>query len=270
MAGAVSRKTGDSIMTGTGRTEREGTPRVYFGDERVAPEEKRRRVLGVFRSVAERYDLMNDLMSAGVHRLWKASFIDSLAPRPGMRILDVAGGTGDIAFRALRAADGKARIRVLDINEAMLAVGRARARERGFEERLDWICADAERLPIRDRSQDAYTIAFGIRNVADRAAALAEAHRVLRFGGHFLCLEFSQVALPLLDRLYARYSAAIIPRLGEWITGDRDSYDYLVRSIARFPAADDFADEIRAAGFARVRHRLLSGGICAVHEGWKV
>ncbi len=260
-------------MTGTseaGRTDRAKMSSVYFGDERVAPEEKRRRVLSVFRSVAGRYDLMNDLMSAGVHRLWKASFIDSLDPRPGMQILDVAGGTGDIALRALRAAGGRARIHVLDINEAMLSVGRERARERGIGEGLDWICADAERLPIRERSEDAYTIAFGIRNVATRAAALAEAWRVLRFGGHFLCLEFSKVALPLLDRLYEGYSTTVIPRLGEWIAGDRASYDYLVRSIARFPAAEDFADEIRAAGFARVRYRLLSGGICAIHEGWKV
>ncbi len=240
----------------------------YFGHETVPAEEKRRRVAGVFRSVARRYDLMNDLMSAGIHRLWKTSFIHTLDPRPGMRILDVAGGTGDIAFRAQEAAGGKADIVVADLSEEMIGEGRRRAARRGFV--LDWVVAAAERLPFADRRFDSYAIAFGIRNVGERAAALAEARRVLRFGGHFACLEFSKVVVPLLDRLYEAYAHRVIPRLGELVAGDRESYQYLVDSIERFPDPDSFADEIRRAGFGRVRYRLLSGGICAIHEGWRL
>ncbi len=240
----------------------------FFGHEAVPPEEKRRRVAGVFRSVARRYDLMNDLMSAGIHRLWKTSFIHTLDPRPGMRILDVAGGTGDIAFRAHAAARGRARIVVADLSEEMIGEGRRRAAQRGLV--LDWVVAAAERLPFADRRFDAYAIAFGIRNVGDRAAALTEARRVLRFGGHVACLEFSKVAAPLLDRLYEAYAHRVIPRLGELVVGDRESYQYLVDSIDRFPDPESFADELRRAGFGRVRYRLLSGGICAIHEGWRV
>lgn len=245
-----------------------GDAPVYFGHEPVPPEEKRRRVAGVFRSVARRYDLMNDLMSVGVHRLWKASFIHTLNPRPGMRMLDVAGGTGDIAFRALKASGGRARVVVADLSEEMVGEGRRRAAERGLV--LDWVVAAAEQMPFADRRFDSYSIAFGIRNVAGRAAALAEARRVLRFGGHFACLEFSKVAVPVLDRLYALYAQRVIPRLGELVVHDRDSYQYLVDSIDRFPDPETFADEIRAAGFGRVRYRLLSGGICAIHEGWRI
>lgn len=236
-----------------------------------AGEAKTRLVRGVFSRVAPRYDLMNDLMSGGLHRLWKKSFIDSLAPKPGLRLLDVAGGTGDIAFRVLDAVRGQARISVIDPNPDMLAEGERRASKRKDADRLDWICAAAEALPVPEMHADAYTIAFGIRNVTDMEAALSETWRALRFGGRFLCLEFCpQPAVAGLDRLYARYSDTVIPRLGRWVAGDAESYHYLVESIRRFPDPDSFAARIKAAGFGRVRYRLLSGGICAVHSGWKI
>lgn len=245
--------------------------KAYFGDREVGTAEKAPLVHGVFSSVAARYDLMNDLLSGGLHRLWKASLIDSLAPRPGMHLLDVAGGTGDVAFRFLAAAGEGASVTVLDINEAMLRVGEARAARRRRPGGIDFVCGDAEALPLPGRAVDAYTVAFGIRNVTDMNKALAEAHRVLRFGGHFLCLEFCpQTALALLDRLYAAYSDRVIPQLGQWIAGDADSYRYLVQSIRRFPAPDAFAARIKAAGFSRVSHRSLSGGICAIHSAWKI
>jgi len=236
-----------------------------------AGEDKTRLVRGVFSRVARRYDLMNDLMSGGLHRLWKKSFIDSLSPRPGMHLLDVAGGTGDIAFRFLDAVRSQGRATVLDPNPDMLAEGERRAAKRGDAGRLDWICAAAEALPVSDHSADAYTIAFGIRNVTDMEAALAEARRALRFGSRFLCLEFCpQPAIAGLDRLYARYSETVIPRLGQWVAGDAESYHYLVDSIRRFPDPDSFAERIAKAGFERVGYRLLSGGICAIHSGWKI
>lgn len=242
---------------------------VAFGDRMVAAEDKAKLVHGVFARVARRYDIMNDLMSGGLHRLWKAGLIDSLAPRPGMHLLDVAGGTGDIAFRFLKAGGG--RVTILDINDRMLSVGRDRAAKGGLPGAIDWLCGDAESLPIEDRAVDAYSIAFGIRNVTHIDRALEDAHRVLRFGGHFLCLEFCpHLALPTLDRLYARYSDTVIPRLGQWIAQDADSYRYLVESIRRFPEPGRFAAMMRQAGFARVSHRLLSGGVCAIHSGWKV
>ncbi|GJD50042.1 Ubiquinone/menaquinone biosynthesis C-methyltransferase UbiE [Methylobacterium crusticola] len=242
-----------------------------FGYARVRLDEKQDRVNEVFRSVAKRYDLMNDLMSGGLHRAWKSALISTLRPsrtRP-LRLLDVAGGTGDVAFRALEAGGPDTHVTVLDINEAMLAVGRERAGA-GRGDRIDFVAGNAESLPLPDGAFDAYTIAFGIRNVPRIEAALAEAHRVLAVGGRFLCLEFSHVDVPGLDRIYEAYSFRVIPRLGEWVAGDKESYQYLVESIRRFPRPGAFARMIEEAGFARVTHKPLSGGICAIHSGWKI
>src|SRR4051812_46234602 len=244
---------------------------VAFGYRDVAPEEKPELVRGIFSSVARRYDLMNDLMSAGVHRLWKDQFVDWLNPQPGMATLDVAGGTGDIAFRIAkrtRARGEQAEITVCDINLAMLEQGRQRPEAAATN--IAWVCGDAENLPIADSSQDAYTIAFGIRNTTHLAEALAEAYRVLRPGGRFLCLEFSRVAVPGLDRLYDLYSFSVLPKLGEMVAGDGAAYRYLAESIRRFPAQGTFARLVREAGFGQVKYRNLSGGIAAMHSGWKV
>ncbi|MBI1179039.1 MAG: bifunctional demethylmenaquinone methyltransferase/2-methoxy-6-polyprenyl-1,4-benzoquinol methylase UbiE [Alphaproteobacteria bacterium] len=248
-----------------------------FGFREVSPGEKTRLVRSVFDSVATRYDVMNDAMSGGVHRLWKASMIDWLRPRRGMRVLDVAGGTGDIAFRILDAANrdlpGGARpaaVTVCDINEAMLRVGRDRAVDRGRLDNLDWIVGNAEALPFDGASYDAYTIAFGIRNVTDIPAALREARRVLKPGGRFLCLEFSQLSARALEPAYDFYSFRIVPQLGRLIAGDAESYRYLVESIRRFPGREVFAGMIREAGFGRVDSRPLAGGIVALHSAWRV
>ncbi|WP_407527565.1 bifunctional demethylmenaquinone methyltransferase/2-methoxy-6-polyprenyl-1,4-benzoquinol methylase UbiE [Methylobacterium oryzisoli] len=245
--------------------------RTDFGFTRVPLDEKQGRVNEVFRSVAQRYDLMNDLMSGGLHRAWKSALISTLRPSRtrSFDLLDVAGGTGDIAFRALEAGGPDTRVTVLDINDAMLGVGRERAGGR-FGGRIAFVAGNAEALPLPDRSFDAYTIAFGIRNVPRIERALAEAHRVLRVGGRFLCLEFSHVDVPGLDRIYDAYSFRVIPRLGEWVAGDKESYRYLVESIRRFPTPGAFEGLIAEAGFARVSHRRLSGGICAIHSGWKL
>lgn len=237
-----------------------------FGFSPIAAEDKASRVAGVFASVANRYDLMNDLMSGGLHRLWKQSMIDWVRPRGDERILDVAGGTGDIAFKMAQACGSGAGITVSDINPHMLGEGRARAAERGFHD-LSWLLADAEALPLPDRCMDAYTIAFGIRNVTRRDRALAEAYRVLRPGGRFVCMEFSQPATPILDPLYDAYSFHLIPRLGRWIAGDADSYRYLVESIRRFPGPERFAGMMAEAGFRRIRQRPLAGGIVMLHAG---
>jgi len=245
---------------------------VDFGFRRVAAADKKPLVRGIFDSVADRYDLMNDLMSAGVHRLWKAAMMDWLAPRPGMRLLDVAGGTGDIAWRFLGRIGGPERGEaiVCDASPGMLAVGRDRAIDRGVIGAIDWVCGDAEALPFADRSMDAYTVAYGLRNVTDIDRALAEARRVLKPGGRFLCLEFSQVAVPLISELYDRYSFAVLPALGELVTGDREAYQYLVESIRRFPAQDELARMIGAAGLGQVKIRNLSGGIAAMHSAWRI
>ena len=242
-----------------------------FGFERVALAEKQARVDDVFRSVAKRYDLMNDLMSGGLHRAWKAQAIAMLRPsrtRP-FRHLDVAGGTGDVAFRVLEAGGPQTAVTVLDINEAMLRVGAERAGMR-FDGRIDFVTGNAETLPLPDASFDAYTIAFGIRNVPRIELALQEARRVLKPGGRFLCLEFSKVDLPVLDRIYDAYSFHVIPRLGARVAGDAESYRYLVESIRKFPSPGLFAGMIEEAGFRHVTHRPLSGGIVAIHSGWKV
>jgi demethylmenaquinone methyltransferase / 2-methoxy-6-polyprenyl-1,4-benzoquinol methylase len=241
-----------------------------FGFERVDPTGKASRVKAVFDSVASRYDLMNDLMSLGVHRLWKNAAVDWLSPRPGIRLLDLAAGTGDIADRVLDRVGGDGRVVSSDINMPMLAHGRDRALDKGWFGKLDFVCADAMALPFADASFDAVTIAFGIRNVTHIDRALAEAHRVLVPGGRFICLEFSKVVLPVLDRLYDSYSFTILPNLGRLVAGDAASYRYLAESIRRFPDQAAFAALIEAAGFEQVRYRNLSAGIAAIHSGWRL
>jgi demethylmenaquinone methyltransferase / 2-methoxy-6-polyprenyl-1,4-benzoquinol methylase len=243
--------------------------RTDFGFRRVDAAAHRSLVRGVFDSVADKYDLMNDLMSGGLHRLWKSAMIERLNPRAGTRLVDVAGGTGDIACRFLaRAGDGEAL--VIDANARMLEVGRDRAIDRGILGGLSFVCGDAEALPLGERCVDAYTIAFGLRNVTRRADALAEAYRVLRPGGRFLCLEFSHVVLPALAPLYDAYSLVVVPALGQAVTGDRAAYRYLVESIRRFPDQETLAAEMGDAGFANVRVRNMSGGIVALHSGWRL
>ena len=244
---------------------------VPFGFVDVPEEKKEGLVHQVFSSVAARYDLMNDLMSGGVHRLWKDAMVDWLTPRPGQRFLDVACGTGDVAFRiasAVARRGGDAPIVCCDINADMLAQGRRRAAAEGYEG-IRWLCADAEALPLPTSDFDAYTIGFGIRNVTHIDRALAEAHRVLKRGGRFLCLEFSRVEVPFLDKIYDAYSFGALPRLGKFVAGDADAYRYLAESIRRFPPQKKFAAMIGAAGFGQVRVRNLAGGVAALHSAWK-
>lgn len=248
---------------------------VSFGFRDVKATEKAGLVRGVFESVAPKYDLMNDFMSGGLHRLWKNDLIRTLNPRPNMRFIDVAGGTGDVAFRIHdrlrnRWPETPVDISICDINSAMLSVGRDRAIDQNRLNGLTWTCGNAEALPMPDQSFDAYTIAFGIRNVTDRAKALREAYRVLKPGGRFLCLEFSKVIVPGLDWIYDRYSFDAIPAIGKLVAGDADSYRYLVESIRKFPAQDVFAKEIADTGFIRASYRNLSGGIVAIHSGWRI
>jgi len=242
---------------------------THFGYEEIPEDEKAGRVHSVFSSVAARYDLMNDLMSGGVHRLWKTALIDWLAPRPGQHLLDVAGGTGDIAFRFLDRLKGDGQATICDMTEAMLAEGARRAAARGIGN-VDWVCGDAMALPFEDKRFDAYTIAFGIRNVTRIEDALAEAYRVLRPGGRFLCLEFSHIDSPALAWAYDRYSFNVIPAMGRAVTGDSDSYQYLVESIRRFPVPDRLARMMQDAGFGQVRYRRFSMGIVAIHSGWRL
>lgn len=240
--------------------------KVSFGHEDVAPAEKTERVHGVFSSVASRYDVMNDLMSGGMHRLWKDDFVRRVRPQPGEAILDMAGGTGDIAFRMARRG---AAVTVADINADMLGVGIERAQRRGIDG-LAWSEQNAETLSFADRSFDAYTIAFGIRNVTHIDRALAEAHRVLKRGGRFFCLEFSTTNWPGFADLYRTYSRSLVPRIGRVVAGDADSYRYLIESIERFPPMPAFAAMIEAAGFSRVRAEPILGGLVAIHSGWKI
>jgi demethylmenaquinone methyltransferase / 2-methoxy-6-polyprenyl-1,4-benzoquinol methylase len=257
---------------------------THFGYRQVPLGDKQALVDDVFHSVAGRYDLMNDLMSAGLHRAWKDALVTAVNPprakgRPGrldeksdrpFALLDVAGGTGDIAFRVADAGNHATRITVVDINHAMLDVGRARAAERALDDIVSFVEGNAEALPFPDRGFDAVTIAFGIRNVPRIERALAEAWRVLKHGGHFLCLEFSAVDVPGLDAIYETYSFNVIPAIGTAVTGDAEAYRYLVESIRRFPRPEIFADMMRTAGFGRVSFQRLSGGIVALHSGWRL
>ncbi|MCX7353905.1 MAG: class I SAM-dependent methyltransferase [Alphaproteobacteria bacterium] len=260
-----------------------GAEEVDFGFQRVPEREKAGLVREVFDNVAPRYDLMNDLMSLGVHRLWKDAMVAELAPQPGMQVLDVAGGTGDIALRVRphvtrrpdQAANDPGRpvkdgvVYVSDINPEMLTHGRDRALDKGIVDGIVWLCGDAEALPLGDMTVDAVTIAFGIRNVTHLDRALSEARRVLRPGGRFLCLEFSRVSLPFVDQIYDRYSFSVLPALGRMVAGSEDAYRYLAESIRRFPPQEEFASMIAKAGFDRVRYRNLSAGVAALHGAWR-
>lgn len=246
---------------------------THFGYSTIPLEEKQGRVDDVFHSVARRYDLMNDLMSGGLHRVWKDALLTAVNPPKGdrdFRLLDLAGGTGDIAFRVAQAGGAGTRVTVCDINAEMLAVGAERAAQRGLDHAVTFEQGNAEELPYKDKSFDCVTIAFGIRNVPRIDRALAEAYRVLKTGGRFLCLEFSAVDVPGLDTLYELYSFKVIPRIGAAVTGDREAYQYLVESIRKFPRPQAFARMIEAAGFRRVSFRQMTGGVVALHSGWKL
>lgn len=256
--------TSDPTSTDTSRT---------FGFRTVREEERQGLVNDVFSKVAERYDLMNDLMSGGLHRLWKSDFVAMLNPPKGgsaFRLLDVAGGTGDIAMRALAAGGPNTSAVICDISPEMLDVGRRRVADARLSDRITLIEGNAEELPFDDKSFDAYTISFGIRNVTHIDVALKDAFRVLKTGGRFLCLEFSEVQVPILDRLYDFHSFEIIPRLGKLTAGDAQPYQYLVESIRKFPKQEAFAQMIRDAGFQNVSYRNLTGGVAAIHSGWKI
>lgn len=243
---------------------------THFGNATVPEEDKAGMVHGVFSSVASKYDVMNDLMSAGIHRLWKDAMMDWLAPRPGQRLLDVAGGTGDIAFRFLKRAGDGARATVCDMTEPMLIEGRKRAEAADLADRLDWVVGDAMALPFETATFDTYTISFGIRNVTRIDEALSEAFRVLRPGGRLMVLEFSRLPNAAMQKAYDAYSFNVIPGLGKLVTGDRESYQYLVESIRTFPPQEEFATMIRSAGFEQVRYRNLTMGVAALHSGWKL
>ena len=246
---------------------------THFGEKTVPLADKQGMVDDVFRSVARRYDLMNDLMSVGLHRPWKDALVTAVNPPKSDKdfaLLDLAGGTGDVAFRVVEAGGAGTRVTVCDINADMLAVGTERARERGHDEAVTFEQGNAEELPYPDRHFDCVTIAFGIRNVPRIERALSEAHRVLKIGGRFLCLEFSAVTMPGLDALYELYSFQVIPRIGAAVTGDREAYQYLVESIRKFPRPERFADMIRAAGFRRVSFTPMTAGVVALHSGWKL
>lgn len=244
---------------------------TWFGFQRIDPQAKTARVREVFASVAPKYDLMNDLMSGGLHRLWKNEFVAMMRPRPGQAILDVAGGTGDIALRCAERTGGQARITVCDINPAMLQAGRDKAVDRGWiGDNLTWLVGNAEELPVASRSVDTVSIAFGLRNVTRIDAALAEFARVLKPGGRFFCMEFTPNVSPRLKRLYDAYSFTVLPLLGKLVAQDRDSYQYLAESIRQFPDQAALARRMEQAGLAQVTWRNLMGGIAAIHTGWKL
>lgn len=246
-----------------------GDKTTHFGYQTVPESDKAGLVQGVFTNVASKYDIMNDLMSGGLHRVWKDAMMDWLAPRAGQRLLDVAGGTGDVAFRFLKRAP-EAQAVVLDLTESMLLAGRQRAEAEALNDKLDWLVGDAMALPFANNSFDVYTISFGIRNVTRIEEALSEAARVLRPGGRLMVLEFSQLPNPALQKAYDLYSFNVIPPMGKMVTNDRDSYQYLVESIRRFPDQDQFAEMIRDAGFEQVKFRNLTFGVAALHSGWKL
>ena len=245
-----------------------GDKTTHFGFRTVTEGEKGSLVRKVFDGVAENYDLMNDLMSGGIHRLWKAACVEMLRPNPEMALLDVGGGTGDIAFGALTGGCGQ--VTVCDINHNMLKVGRDRALDRGLLESLAWVAGNAEELPFEDRRFDAYTIAFCLRNVTRVDRALKEARRVLKPGGRFLCLEFSRVSQPLLKKIYDMYSFQVLPKMGELVAKDRGAYQYLAESIRKFPPQEQLKAMLAEAGFGRVAYRNLSGGIAAIHGAWRI
>ncbi len=242
---------------------------THFGYQTVPEGDKAGMVHGVFTRVASKYDIMNDLMSGGVHRLWKDAMMDWLAPRPGQRLLDVAGGTGDVAFRFLKRAPSASAV-VCDMTESMLLAGRQRAEADSLSSQLDWVVGDAMALPFEANSFDVYTISFGIRNVTRIQDALAEAYRVLRPGGRLIVLEFSQIPNDMMQKVYDLYSFNVIPVMGQIVAGDRDSYQYLVESIRKFPDQETFATMIRKAGFGQVKFRNLTMGVAALHSGWKI
>lgn len=242
---------------------------THFGFADVPESQKAGMVHGVFTNVASKYDIMNDVMSVGIHRIWKDAMMDWLAPRPGQRLLDVAGGTGDVSFRFLGRA-GDAEAVVLDMTESMLVEGRKRAEASSLAEKLDWIVGDAMALPFEDNSFDVYTISFGIRNVTRVQDALSEAYRVLRPGGRLMVLEFSQLPNPMMQKAYDLYSFNVIPKMGKVIAGDSESYQYLVESIRQFPDQETFAEMIRKAGFENVSYRNMTLGVAALHTGWKI
>lgn len=244
------------------------TQKTHFGFQTVDEDAKAGMVHGVFTNVASKYDVMNDAMSMGVHRIWKDAMMDWLAPRKGMKLLDVAGGTGDISFRFLKRGGGHST--VFDMTQSMLDEGRKRAEAERMQGSLDWVCGDAMALPFEDNTFDAYTISFGIRNVTRIQDAINEAYRVLKPGGRLLVLEFSTIPNPAMQWAYDRYSFNIIPPLGQIIANDRDSYQYLVESIRKFPKQEQFAQMIRDGGFSQVKYRNLSLGIAALHSGWKI
>jgi demethylmenaquinone methyltransferase/2-methoxy-6-polyprenyl-1,4-benzoquinol methylase len=254
------------------RTRADGGMETSYGFRQVADGEKQDLVNDVFHKVAKRYDVMNDVMSAGMHRVWKDAMVSALNPRKeaGYRTLDVAGGTGDVAFRIVEASGRLAHVTVLDINGSMLGVGSERAVKQRLSDNLTFVEANAESLPFDDNSFDAYTVAFGIRNVPHIDVALKEAHRVLKRGGRLLVLEFSEVEMPLLERFYEQWSFKAIPRFGKMITGEAEPYQYLVESIRKFPNQENFAAMIRTAGFSRVSFTNYTGGIAALHSGWKL
>ena len=242
---------------------------THFGYQTVPEADKAGMVHGVFTRVASKYDIMNDLMSGGMHRLWKDAMMDWLAPRQGQRLLDVAGGTGDVAFRFMKRAEGSTAV-VCDLTSAMLVSGRQRAEADQMAARLDWVVGDAMALPFADNSFDVYTISFGIRNVTRIGDALKEAYRVLRPGGRLMVLEFSRIPNDLAQWAYDKYSFNVIPVMGQVVAGDRDSYQYLVESIRKFPEQEAFASMIRSSGFDQVKYRNLTMGIAALHSGWKL
>jgi demethylmenaquinone methyltransferase/2-methoxy-6-polyprenyl-1,4-benzoquinol methylase len=268
------RRDGNGVKGSNMTAERNDLPEsddtADFGFRRVHPAAKPGLVRDVFESVAARYDLMNDLMSGGIHRLWKQELIDRLGPRPGETILDVAGGTGDIAAGIVARRGPAGSVIVCDLTQAMLEAGRDRMIDAGVLHGIEWVRGDAEKLPIASSSVDAYTIAFGLRNVTHIDAALAEARRVLKPGGRFFCLEFSRVDNATLARLYDLYSFRILPLLGKLVANDRESYQYLVESIRRFPPQDELVRRMAEAGLERPRYRNLTGGIAAIHSAWRL